>query len=241
VLGTANDTLRVVVVDDSEVVRLKLRTLLEEHNIEVLGEASDGETGLRQIESLEPDVVVMDLKMPGMSGIEATWKLGEICPNTPVMVLTVSAEEADVTDAIMAGARGYVVKGGSDDEIVSTLRRLAGGERVVSAAIAKEIVDRAYGLSDEEEEEKSGSAATATRVRPKTDGNGSRAMPIQVAAPGPAFVESRALGVPAALALAAIAVTLGVLLSLVTDGGVAMLTLGTLAAAALGLLVGRRL
>jgi DNA-binding NarL/FixJ family response regulator len=241
VLGTRNDTLRVVLVDDSEVVRLKLRTLLEDHNVEVLGEASDGETGLRQIENLEPDVVIMDLKMPGMSGIEATWKLGEICPDTPVMVLTVSAEQEDVTDAIMAGARGYVVKGGSDDEVVSTLRRLAAGERVVSPEIAKEIVERASGVGEDEEAEQKASAPTATRVRPKTDGNGSRAMPIQVAPPGPAYTEPRRLGVPAALALAVIAVALGVVLSLVTDGGVAVLTLGTLAAAALGLFVGRRL
>lgn len=240
-LGTENDTLRVVVVDDSEVVRLKLRNILEDHNIEVLGEASDGETGLRQVESLQPDVVVMDLKMPGMSGIEATWKLGEICPSTPVMVLTVSSEQGDVTDAIMAGASGYVVKGGSDDEIVSTLRRLANGERVVSPEIAKEIVDRAYGADEDEQAEKKATASAATKVRPKTEGNGSRAMPIQVAPPGPAYEESHALGVPAALALAVIAIALGVVLSLVTDGGIAVLTLGTLAAAALGLFVGRRL
>ncbi len=236
-LETSKDTLSVVVVDDSEVVRLKLRTMLEDHGITVLGEASDGETGLRQIENLEPDVVVMDLKMPGMSGIEATWKLGTICPDTPVLVLTVSAEEDDVTDAIMAGARGYVVKGGSDDEIISTLRRLADGERVVSPEIASEIVERAYG--EGEREQKSGS--TATRIRPKTsEGNGSRAMPIEVAPPGPAYAEPRALGVPAAIALAVIAVALGVVLSLVTDGGIAVLTLGTAAAAALGLYIGRR-
>lgn len=233
--GTANDTLGVVLVDDSEVVRLKLRTVLEEHGIVVLGEASDGETGLRQIDSLEPDVVVMDLKMPGMSGIEATWKLGEISPDTPVMVLTVSAEEDDVTDAIMAGARGYVVKGGSDDEIVSTLRRVADGERVVSPEIAGEIVERASGGEDGE-----GGAQTATKVRPKTEDNGSRAMPIQVAPPGPKHASSgRPLTMPAVVAVAATTIVVGLLLSLAVEGKTAILFAGAFVAATLGLLAGR--
>jgi DNA-binding NarL/FixJ family response regulator len=138
------EKLRVVVVDDSEVVRAKLRSLFEQQGIEVAGEAADGEEGLDQVASQKPDVVVMDLMMPGMSGIEATWRLGTVAPNTPVMMLTVSAEQKDVTDAIMAGAKGYVVKGGHDDEIVSTLRRLAAGERVVSPVVAEEIVEREY-------------------------------------------------------------------------------------------------
>jgi DNA-binding NarL/FixJ family response regulator len=231
----------VVVVDDSEVVRLKLRTLLEEHEIEVAGEASDGETGLRQIKSLSPDVVIMDLNMPGMSGIEATWKLGEICPQTPVLVLTVSSEEGDVTDAIMAGAKGYVVKGGSDAEIVSTLRRLANGESVVSPEIAKEIVNRSYG--EGADDSKSGdSGSVATRVRPKTDGNGARAMPVQVAPPGPAYIErDGSIGATDVLMAAVIAVFVGVALMLATDAGVAVLTAGAFAAAMLGLLAGRRL
>jgi len=228
------------VVDDSEVVRLKLRTMLEDHEIEVAGEASDGETGLRQIESLSPDVVIMDLKMPGMSGIEATWKLGEICPQTPVLVLTVSAEEEDVTDAIMAGAKGYVVKGGSDAEIVSTVRRLANGESVISPEIAKEIVAREYG-DDREDSKSEGSGSVATRVRPKADANGSREMPVQVAPPGPGYAEpDRALGGTDVLAAAVIAVFVGLALMLLTDAGVAVLTAGAFVAAMLGLLAGRR-
>jgi DNA-binding NarL/FixJ family response regulator len=241
VLGTRKNTLRVVVVDDSEVVRLKLRQVLEAHDIEVAGEASDGETGLRQIESLRPDLVIMDLKMPGMSGIEATWKLGTIAPETPVLILTVSSEQDDVTDAIMAGAKGYVVKGGGDDEIVSTLRRLAAGESVISPRIASEIVDRAYGLSEEKSSKQGNGGSVATRVRPKTDGNGSRAMPIEVAPPGPAYIEDhRSLGATDVLAAAVIGVFVGVALMLATDAGVAILTAGAFVAAMLGLLAGRR-
>jgi DNA-binding NarL/FixJ family response regulator len=240
VLGTRKDTLRVVVVDDSEVVRLKLRTLLEEHGIEVSGEASDGETGLRQIESLSPDVVIMDLKMPGMSGIEATWKLGTICPQTPVLVLTVSAEEEDVTDAIMAGAKGYVVKGGSDVEIVSAVRRLAAGESVVSPEIAKEIVDRAYGPSEAKQSSQAAGSGTATRVRPKTGGNGSRVMPIEVAPPGPGYEAGAPSSTVAVAGVLAVALVVGLALTLATDGSASILFAGALAAATLGLFVGRR-
>src|SRR6266511_3046971 len=115
---TASDRLRVVVVDDSEVVRMKLSGLLSAaRDFELVGEAPDGETGLRVIQDQQPDLVVMDLKMPGISGIEATWQLGTLAPDTRVLVLTISAEQDDVTDAIMAGARGYVVKGAEDGEI----------------------------------------------------------------------------------------------------------------------------
>jgi hypothetical protein len=178
--------------------------------------------------------------MPGMSGIEATWKLGEICPQTPVLVLTVSAEEEDVTDAIMAGAKGYVVKGGSDADIVSTLRRLANGESVVSPEIAKEIVDRAYGSSEEESSKQKGSAGIATRVRPKTDGNGSRAMPVQVAPPGPKYETGAELGAGAVAAVLVIGLVVGLALTLATDGSAAILFAGAIAAAALGLFAGRR-
>ena len=229
-----------VVVDDSEVVRLKLRTLLEDHDIEVAGEAADGESGLREIESLQPDLVIMDLKMPGMSGIEATWKLGTISPDTPVLVLTVSAEEDDVTDAVMAGAKGYVVKGGADDEIVSTLRRLAAGESVISPAIAGEIVDRAYGMKDDGEEKNGKSTSTATRVRPKSEANGTRAMPIEVAPPGPNYEAAPALPMTAVASVLAITVLVGLLLSLAVDGSTGILFGGALVAAALGVLAGRR-
>src|SRR3954452_8455246 len=110
--------LRVVVVDDSEVVRAKLRGLLEaDGSFELVGEADDGESGLDVAREHQPDLVVMDLRMPGISGIQATWQLGTVAPSSRVLVLTFSADQEDVTDAIMAGARGYVVKGARDEEI----------------------------------------------------------------------------------------------------------------------------
>jgi DNA-binding NarL/FixJ family response regulator len=140
---TATDMSRVVVVDDSEVVRMKLRGLLNEtRDFELVGEAADGETGLRVVKVQQPDLVVMDLRMPGISGIEATWQLGTLAPEAQVLMLTVSAEQDDVTDAIMAGARGYVVKGAEDEEIRAALRGVAAGERVISPQVAGKLAER---------------------------------------------------------------------------------------------------
>ena len=138
--------LSVVVVDDSEVVRTKLRKLLEgDSAFEFVGEADDGESGLDVARDKQPDLVVMDLRMPGMSGIEATWQLGTVAPSSRVLVLTVSADQEDVTDAIMAGARGYVVKGAGDDEIAAALKGVAAGERVISPQVAGKLAERAGG------------------------------------------------------------------------------------------------
>jgi DNA-binding NarL/FixJ family response regulator len=140
---SAPGKLRVVVVDDSEVVRMKLRGLLNgADDLELVGEAPDGETGLAVVKDELPDLVVMDLKMPGISGIEATWQLGTLAPDTRVLMLTVSADQEDVTDAIMAGARGYVVKGAEDEEIRAALRGVAAGERVISPQVAGLLAER---------------------------------------------------------------------------------------------------
>ena len=136
----------VLVVDDSEVVRMKLRELFatggDAEGINVVGEAADGEEALRLSQEHQPDVVVMDLKMPGMSGIEATWKLGSVSPGSQVLVLTVSEEQGDVADAIMAGAKGYVVKGASDGEVIDAVRKVAAGERAIDPMVADELVKR---------------------------------------------------------------------------------------------------
>ncbi|MGH2955525.1 MAG: response regulator, partial [Solirubrobacterales bacterium] len=133
-------------VDDSEVVRVKLRGLLEgDQGFELVGEAPDGETALMLAQQHQPDLVVMDLRMPGISGIEATWRLGTVSPQSRVLVLTVSEEQEDVADAIMAGARGYVVKGARDEEIRAALHGVAAGERVISPQVAGKLAERVRG------------------------------------------------------------------------------------------------
>lgn len=140
--------LRVVVVDDSDVVRMKLRQLLVEPGFEVVGEAPDGATGLQVIAHEDPDVVVMDLQMPGMSGIDATWRLGGICPDTKVLMLTVSDDEDDVADAVMAGAKGYVLKGSTETEITNAVRQVASGQSVISPEVANVLVCRGTGRDE---------------------------------------------------------------------------------------------
>jgi len=139
----AREARRVLVVDDSEVVRTKMRTLLQDdRDLELVGEAADGESGVAMAVDLRPDLVIMDLRMPGMSGIKATWELGSRAPECSVLVLTVSDDPEDVADAIMAGATGYVVKGAGDDEMRATIHRVAAGERVLAPKVASALVER---------------------------------------------------------------------------------------------------
>jgi DNA-binding NarL/FixJ family response regulator len=190
--GQQAGKLRVVVVDDSEVVRMKLRGLIEsDDGLELVGEAANGEEGLSLVRSKQPDVAVMDLRMPGMSGIEATWQLGTVSPQTRVLVLTVSAEQEDVTDAIMAGARGYVVKGAKDDEITAAVHGVAAGERVISPQVAGKLVERVSG------EREQGKAYTPSQAAPSAP----RVPTPMPRAPTPA---EQLKGVPARSALATI-------------------------------------
>ena len=134
--------LRVVVIDDHELFRGGLVALLEERGIRVLGEASLAADGIRQTSELNPDVVLMDLNMPGMSGIEATQLLATAAPHVPVLVLTVVADERNVTEALLAGACGYLVKDAPIDQIVEGIRAAARGESSISPRIASHLVRR---------------------------------------------------------------------------------------------------
>ena len=111
-------SVRVLLVDDHDLFRTGLRNLLEERDVQVTGEASTGEEAVRLVRELAPDVVVMDLNMPGMNGVEATRHIGREAPLTRVVVLTISDQDSDVMDAIIAGACGYLLKDASIDEIV---------------------------------------------------------------------------------------------------------------------------
>ena len=134
--STGSDPLRVVVVDDHSFYRAGLIRLLRHSGIEVVGEAPNGEDALRVVAETAPDVVVMDLNMPGISGIDATRRLVETSPATKVLVLTVSADEADVTEAILAGATGYVLKDGPIEEVVAGIEAVAAGQSLISPRVA---------------------------------------------------------------------------------------------------------
>jgi DNA-binding NarL/FixJ family response regulator len=140
---TVQDELRVVLVDDHDLFRTGLRNLLEEHGgVQVLGEAVNGAEAVKLVRELAPDVVVMDLNMPAMSGVEATRHITTLSPLTRVIVLTISDQDADVMDAIVAGACGYLLKDASIGDVVNGIRSAAVGASLISPAIASKVLQR---------------------------------------------------------------------------------------------------
>jgi two-component system nitrate/nitrite response regulator NarL len=137
--------IKVVVIDDHVLFRSGLRELLQQEEIEVVGEASTAEAGLETIERHTPDVVVMDLSLPRMSGHEAIPRIAAVSPETQVLVLTISAEEADVTDAVLAGACGYLLKDASVEDIVAGVRAAAIGDSMVSPRMATALLRQLRG------------------------------------------------------------------------------------------------
>lgn len=133
--------IRVLVVDDHPVVRRGLRALLDTlDGIEVVGEASDGETAVDLVQQIGPDVVLMDLHMPGMGGIEATRRIAEQGRAPAVLVMTMFDGDEMVVTAVQAGARGYLVKGAEQDEISRALRAVASGEVIFGPDIAAGVL-----------------------------------------------------------------------------------------------------
>ena len=122
-------TIRVLLVDDHAVLRAGLRVLLEaERDIQIVGEAGSGEEGIRKAEELRPDVVVMDLSMPRMDGLEATRRITAAGLPVRVLVLTVDAEADSLVPVLEAGAIGYVAKGASDGQLVEAIRVVSRGD-----------------------------------------------------------------------------------------------------------------
>jgi DNA-binding NarL/FixJ family response regulator len=136
------DRLRVLLVDDHDLFRTGLRNLLEEQGVQVVGEAASGSDALRIVREIAPDVVVMDLNMPGISGVEATREITSIAPLTRVVVLTISDQDDDVMDAIVAGACGYLVKDSSIEELMRGITAAAVGESLISPPIAAKVLQR---------------------------------------------------------------------------------------------------
>jgi DNA-binding NarL/FixJ family response regulator len=141
-MSAAPEPLRVVLVDDHPVYREGLAKLLRECGVDVIAQAGNGEDALGIIEDLAPDVVVMDLNMPGMSGVDVTRRLIERAPASRVLVVSVSAQEEDVTEAILAGASGYVLKDGPVEEVVAGIQAAADGESLISPRIATMLLRR---------------------------------------------------------------------------------------------------
>ena len=148
------DEIRVLLVDDHDLFRTGLRTLLEEQQVQIVGEAAAGGEAVRLVRELAPDVVVMDLNMPGITGVEATRQITAIAPLTRVLVLTISDQDADVMDAILAGACGYLLKDASIQELMRGIEAAGSGESIVSPTIAAKVLQRVRASSSQPEIEK---------------------------------------------------------------------------------------
>lgn len=141
--GPARGPIRVLIVDDHAMVRRGMRDFLELHDdLEVVGEAGDGESGVAAAARLEPDIVVMDLMMPGVDGVEATRRIRAANPAVEVIALTSFVEEARVVAAIEAGASGFLLKDVEADELAAAIRAAAAGEVHLDPAVAGIVARR---------------------------------------------------------------------------------------------------
>ncbi len=149
----ADDAIRVLIVDDHALFRRGLEMVLEgEPGIEVVGEASDGHEALEQAEAAAPDVVLMDVRMPRRSGIEATRAIKDAVPTARILMLTISDDEADLYEAIKAGASGYLLKEISIEEVAGAVRSVFAGQSLISPAMASKLLSEFAAMVKRQEE-----------------------------------------------------------------------------------------
>ncbi|MDX2764046.1 response regulator [Streptomyces europaeiscabiei] len=137
------DAIKVLLVDDHQVVRRGLRTFLEvQDDIEVVGEAADGAEGVARAEELRPDVVLMDVKMPGMDGVDALRKLRELANPARVLIVTSFTEQRTVVPALRAGAAGYVYKDVDPDALAGAIRSVHAGHILLQPEVAEVLLSQ---------------------------------------------------------------------------------------------------
>lgn len=138
-----DEKIRILLVDDHPVVRKGTRDLLESHDdLMVIGEAGDGQEAIDQATKLSPNVILMDVSMPGMNGIEATKRIKALAPTISVLVLTSYDDDAYVFALLEAGAAGYLLKNAREDELIQAVRAVASGESVLHPSVAKKVLGR---------------------------------------------------------------------------------------------------
>jgi DNA-binding NarL/FixJ family response regulator len=140
-IGAEGPPISVVLVEDQALIRRFLSVALSGGGISVVGEAGSGEAGITMVTDVRPDVVVMDLGLPGISGIEAIEQLGLVAPASRILVLTGGPENL-VVEAIVAGASGYILKDATPEAVISAVRATAAGESVLSPEIAGKLLQR---------------------------------------------------------------------------------------------------
>ena len=147
--GMPNTTpLRLLVADDQAIIRRGLALMLDaEPDIQVVGQAADGQEALEMAEALRPDVVVMDLQMPRLSGVAATRLLAGRLPRTRVVVLTTFDDDERVFEAVQAGAHAYLLKDAAEDEVLDTVRAVHRGESRLAPSVARKVLDQFRALA----------------------------------------------------------------------------------------------
>jgi DNA-binding NarL/FixJ family response regulator len=151
-MTVATKAARVLIADDQTLFRAGLGRLLnEDSRVEVVGQALDGADAVKQALKLKPDVVLMDLKMPGVDGIEATRQITEADPTIKVLILTTFETDSNVIQALKAGASGYVLKDSSPDAIASSVVAVMSGERVMAGAVANRVLQMLTGATTPKE------------------------------------------------------------------------------------------
>lgn len=144
-----HELIRILLADDHAVLRAGLRALLEaEPGMEVVGEVGTGEEAIAMVERMRPDVVVMDLSMPGMGGLEATRRIAEMGKNTRVLVLTMHGEEEHLLPVLEAGGSGYVNKRSADEELIEAIRTVARGDVFLYPNAAKLLLQGFRGKAE---------------------------------------------------------------------------------------------
>ena len=135
------EPIRILLVDDQRLMREGLRILLElEPDLEIVGEAGNGQAGLDAYAELQPDVVLMDVRMPGMDGVEATWRLRERWPEARVVILTTFDDDEYVFEGLRAGALGYLLKDVSGHDLAEAVRTVAAGGALIEPSVARKVV-----------------------------------------------------------------------------------------------------
>jgi DNA-binding NarL/FixJ family response regulator len=132
----------VLIVDDHQLFRTGLSDLLANEGLSIVAAVADGASAVKLVAECAPDVVLMDLEMPGLSGVEATRRIAEIAPRTRVIVLTIDAEEQSVVEAIAAGACGYLLKGTSLESLVAGIKAAVAGESLISGVVGAKLFKR---------------------------------------------------------------------------------------------------
>ncbi len=151
--GQSSDRIRILIADDHALFRQAVKAILaDEPDLELIGEAGDGEEAVRLAVELQPDVVLMDVRMPKLVGIEAARKINTELPTAKIVMLTVSDDDADLVEAIKAGASGYLLKEVDPTEIATAVRQTFAGHSLLSPAVASKLVSEFAAISKRADE-----------------------------------------------------------------------------------------